>query len=40
MTLDGDGIGWGTHEVITLWPPMPNLIQLIQGTQNKSYQLR
>ena len=37
-----DGIGWCTDEVITPWPQMQNLIQLVQGTeqQNKSYQLR
>jgi hypothetical protein len=28
-----DGIGWCTHEVIAPWPHMPNLIQLVQGTE-------
>jgi hypothetical protein len=28
-----DGIGWCTDEVITPWPHMPNLIQLVQGTE-------
>ena len=28
-----DGIGWCTHELITPWPHMPSLIQLVQGTE-------
>jgi hypothetical protein len=28
-----DRIGWCTHEVIAPWPHMPNLIQLVQGTE-------
>ena len=31
--LHQNGIGWCTDEVIAPWPHMPNLIQLVQGTE-------